>query len=991
MIPPTLRRGATRCGRILFLSFLLAALAEVSGAAVFDPAFRFNTMEVPGFSIHYHQGLDNLAVRVAEIAGRVDRRMSEAFRWSPREKTQVVLVDGSDFANGFGGALPYNAMYILTTPPFADSTVGEYGDWLETVFIHEYAHVLSSDPSRGYAEVMRRIFGKPVPTADLFSLLVFIASAPPNNFLPRWWHEGMATWAETAFTSRGRGRSVYFDMVYRMAVHDGNFPSIDQINEDLPYWPDGNLPYIWGLRLQEYIADRYGGEAIGKLNQSHAGRFPYFINGAPEWVLDGKGYKALFGEMLVELQREQGERIAALKRSSFTPTRILPAEGEQLTRPRFSPDGKRIAFNRQDPHRHEAIVVMEADGSGQREVVRRLPSDKSLAWSADGGTLYYTQADYTSDFNFYQDLYARDLASGKERRLTRGLRVSEPDPSPDGAAFAAVLSRRGSQNLSILRMGPGGTGREAWVAADNVTRYSLARISGPRWSPDGTRVAYAVAENGGPHRLELYDARDGVVSQLVESDAAIADPAWSGDGETIFYVSAETGVYNLFAVRVADPKPVRVTHLLGGAFHPDVSPGGDEIVFSSYTSRGFRLEAIRIDPATGTGIPGPVLRPPRQASVPGIPPADGVPDHPLPGEKTSSPPRAYSALATLLPRFWLPTLSADDEGAVAGAMTAGQDVLGYHTILLNPSVGTSSGRGYFQGKYVYDRLAPTLSATAYSLPVLYSDLRQRGDYYERNSSLILRADLPWIRGESTYSLSLGYHLQRQDGITEVAGTALQGLNIFEGRRDNLFVAGGYSDAVRYPYSISFEEGRAIEGRFRQYSRSIGSDIAAREYLASWDEYLAVPSERLRHHVVAIRLRGGISDGERTAQNSFQLGGPPETLRDFPLRGYPSRFQTGKYAATGTVEYRFPVYYIFRGPGTAPVFFDRVHAAVFADAGEAWGDGDSFSGNRLKVGAGVESRAVLTLGYWARIEPAIGFAYGFNEDGKATVYFTVSMY
>lgn len=794
MIPPTLRRGATRRGRILFPSIQLDALAEVSGAAVFDPAFRFHTMEIPGFSIHYHQGLDNLAVRVAEIAGRVGRGMSEAFRWTPRETTQVVLVDGSDVANGFGGALPYNAMYILTTPPFADSTVGEYGGWLETVFIHEYAHVLSSDPSRGYAEVIRRIFAKPVPTADLFSLLVFIASAPPNNFLPRWWHEGMATWAETAFTSRGRGRSVYFDIVCRMAVHDGNFPSIDQINEDLPYWPDGNLPYVRGLRLQEYIADRYGGEAIGKLNQSHAGRFPCFINGAPEWVLDGKGYKALFGEMLVELQREQGERIAALKRSSFTSTRILPAEGEQLTRPRFSPDGKRIAFNRQDPHRHEAIVAMGADGSGQREVVRRLPSDRSLAWS------------------------------------------------PDGAAFAAVHSRRGSQNLSILRMGPGGTGREAWVAADNVTRYSLARISGPRWSPDGTRVAYAVAENGGPHRLELYDARDGVVSQFVESDAAIADPAWSGDGETIFHVSAETGVYNLFAVRVADPKPVRVTHLLGGAFHPDVSPGGDEVVFSSYTSRGFRVEAIRIDPATGAGIPGPVLRPPRQ-----------------------------------------------------------------------------------------------------------------------------------------------------DGITEVAGTALQGLNIFEGRRDNLFAAGGYSDAVRYPYSFSFEEGRAIEGRFRRYSRSIGSDIAAREYLASWDEYLAVPSERSRHHVEAIRLRGGISDGERTAQNSFQPGGPPETLRDFPLRGYPSRFQTGKYAATGTVEYRFPVYCIFRGPGTAPVFFDRVHAAVFTDAGEAWGDGDSFSGNRLKVGAGVESRAVLTPGYWARIEPAIGFACGFNEDGKATVYFTVSMY
>ena len=40
--------------------------------------------------------------------------------------------------------------------------------------------------------------------------------------------------------------------------------------------------------------------------------------------------------------------------------------------------------------------------------------------------------------------------------------------------------------------------------------------------------------------------------------------------------------------------------------------------------------------------------------------------------------------------------------------------------------------------------------------------------------------------------------------------------------------------------------------------------------------------------------------------------------------------------------------------------------------------------------GRPSHADLTLGYWVRIEPAIGFAYGFDEEGKAAVYFTISM-
>ena len=114
------------------------------------------------------------------------------------------------------------------------------------------------------------------------------------------------------------------------------------------------------------------------------------------------------------------------------------------------------------------------------------------------------------------------------------------------------------------------------------------------------------------------------------------------------------------------------------------------------------------------------------------------------------------------------------------------------------------------------------------------------------------------------------------------------------------------------------------------------------------------------------------------------------MRDFPLRGYPSRFQAGKYVATGTLEYRMPVYYLFRGPGTAPVFLDRMHAAAFVDAGQAWGEGLSFSGSRMKVGAGVEARADLTVGYWLKIEPSIGFAWGFDEGGEAQVYFTIAV-
>lgn len=246
---------------------MLLCLSSVSHAARFDTSFTFSTIETPNFSIHFHQGLEAVARKAAVIAEEAHDKLSGEFTWQLSEKTEMVLIDNSDFTNGFATTLPYNAIYVLVVPPDLTSTLGEYDDWLKTLITHEYAHILSLDPVRGYWKVMREIFGKPLPGVDLLSELLFLVTAPPAIFMPRWWHEGMATWAETEFTGAGRGRSSFYDMIFRMAAAGDNFPTIAQINGDVPDWPAGSLPYIYGYRLQQYIADTYGKDAPGKLDR----------------------------------------------------------------------------------------------------------------------------------------------------------------------------------------------------------------------------------------------------------------------------------------------------------------------------------------------------------------------------------------------------------------------------------------------------------------------------------------------------------------------------------------------------------------------------------------------------------------------------------------------------------------------------------------------------------------------------------------------------
>lgn len=966
---------------------LLFCLSTVSHAARFDTSFAFSTLETPHFSIHFHQGLEEVARKAAHFAEEAHDKLSREFAWQMNEKTEVVLIDNSDFANGFATALPYNTMYLLVVPPSLASTLGEYDDWLKVLITHEYTHIVTLDPVRGYWKVMRTIFGKPLPGLDPLSQLLFLVTTQPNIFMPRWWHEGVATWSETEHTGAGRGRSSYYDMIFRMAVAGDNFPTIAQMNGDVPEWPAGSLPYIYGYRLQQYIADTYGKDALGKLTFAHAGRFPYFINTPPEELFGGKSYRDLFDDMIVALKREESRRIRTLSTVPFTRMSTVSNRGEELTNPRFSPDGNRIAYTRRDPHDHATTVVTDRSGSSVLAEFRRRISDGSSSWSPDGRSLYFTQAEINNGFNVYQDLYAYDFAGGSVTRLTVGQRLGEVDLSPDGRLFAAVVSSRGSQNLALIELG-----RPEEATPRQVTDYTRQRVSSPRWSPDGTMICYAVTDNAGRTTVRLYDVAPGTERTLFSVNHAAAYPVWSRDGSYLIYVSDETGVFNLFAYDLKEEKSYQVSHLLGGALQPDLSPDGSEIIFSSYDSHGFSIARMALDRKKWSAKRGPSLPMPGRIAAPAAEPADSG-DGGWGGTagEDGTPASSYTPLPTLLPRFWLPRISGDGSGsAVPGIFTAGADVLGYNSYALTADYSPGRNRGYFDLTYQNDYFYPTLFLKAHAVPLLYANLLQRGDYYELSQGVTLGASFPINRLESRYRISAGYQLQEQRALSRLDnGGRFNGVSVFQGRRDNLFTSVSFDSVLRYPYSVSSEEGRRISLLYRRFDRDLGSEQDLSEYSVRYQEFLRLPFAEKKHHVLYLRLAGALADGDTEfGQQAFQIGGIPSELNPYPLRGYPARSVTGTYVATGTVEYRAPLFYPMYGPGTIPAFAEKVHVALFVDAGEVWDDRTPFSARNVKVGAGVEARMDVTLGYWLKVTPALGVARGLSPGGESQVYLTV---
>lgn len=984
----------------------LFCLATTAQAAKFDTRFTYSTIETAHFAIHYHQGLEAAAQKATRLAEEAHEKLTREFKWQPAEKTQVILIDDSDFTNGLAITIPYNTIYLQVVPPSLASTLGEYDDWMRTLITHEYAHILSADPARGYSKVTRAIFGKPLPWMDPLAVVMFLATAPPNTFMPRWWHEGMATWAETKYTGQGRGKGSYYDMIFRAAVAENNLPGVDQINGDVPYWPAGSLPYIYGYRLQRYIAETYGEDAAGRLTQAHAGRVPYAISAPARRNFNGNSYREVYEDMLAALKKEQSARIALLSQKPFTPLARISDEGENLTSPRFSPDGSRIAFTRRDPHDHTSVVVTDATGRSVLASFRRQFSDGSLSWSPDGKRIYFTQAEITRGFDLYQDIYVHDLDQDRTTRLSKGERLGEVQLSPDGKLFAAVQSGAGSQNLVIFENPAGPENPKP----SSVTRYQEERVSAPRWSPDGRMLSYVRTDNNGRSSLMIYDLDRKSESLLTSAGNSLAYPAWAPDGAVVYYISDETGVFNVFAYDLKARKSYQVSHLLTGALQPEPSPDGSRMLIAHYTSHGFRIAAFQLERSSWSESRGPSL--PLTRALPTSPEAgptapesvtsNTVATKPAPAQYTtveagtprtpaSLPSASYTPLKTIAPRFWLPRFYGDGKGVAVGAYTAGSDALGYHTYAVSGAYSDGRKRGYGSFIYQNDSFYPTLTLRAHNEPFLYGDLYQTGnDYYELNRGVSVEAAVPLNRLESRYRLRAGYELLDQKALSDVAGDGtFHGVPVFQGRRDNLFAGIDFDDVLKYPYSISAEEGRRVSLLYRRYDKGFGSDINLSEYSATWQEYLHLPIRQPANQVLYLRLAGAFADGDlQYGQQAFQMGGAPSDLNPYPLRGYPLRSMTGKYVATGTIEYRAPIMYPFSGPGTVPAFAEKLHTALFVDAGQVWGGLRPFAADETRVGAGVELRADLTIGYWAKVTPTLGFAHGFNKDGEDQIYFAL---
>jgi dipeptidyl aminopeptidase/acylaminoacyl peptidase len=121
--------------------------------------------------------------------------------------------------------------------------------------------------------------------------------------------------------------------------------------------------------------------------------------------------------------------------------------------------------------------------------------------------------------------------------LSRVVRISSPQISPDGRAVAYVVARADlNENRYAAEV------LQVDVASGAVRTLVAGRrgLSSPKWSPDGSRLAYLATVGAGREghaQIFVAPTTGGEARQITEAPVGVQQFAWSPDGRTIAYAS----------------------------------------------------------------------------------------------------------------------------------------------------------------------------------------------------------------------------------------------------------------------------------------------------------------------------------------------------------------------------------------------------------------------------------------------------------------------
>lgn len=268
------------------------------------------------------------------------------------------------------------------------------------------------------------------------------------------------------------------------------------------------------------------------------------------------------------------------------------SEGASSTSPRWSPDGRFMAFisARADSapgtnvQQRAQVWLLSRNGGEARRLSNLENGVSNIEWSPDSTRIlgltrtgppasknsdvrHYTHADYKfNDTGWFDEkrshIVVIDAKTGVSKQITDGENWNDTDPhwSPDSTRIAFVSNRTGHEfdfdhNTDVWVIPSSGGGLTKISEHEGPDRS-------PRWSPDGKRIAYLGSEEE-EDQPQIYIApAEGGKSVLLNKDLdqVIGEMQWAEHGKAIYIDSGVKGETHVYRLDVATGKYQALTH-----------------------------------------------------------------------------------------------------------------------------------------------------------------------------------------------------------------------------------------------------------------------------------------------------------------------------------------------------------------------------------------------------------------------------------------------
>jgi Tol biopolymer transport system component len=220
-------------------------------------------------------------------------------------------------------------------------------------------------------------------------------------------------------------------------------------------------------------------------------------------------------------------------------------DGPDNAAPRWSPDGRSLAYVRGHGPAAELLVVPSSGGAPRRLTANQRP-ERGAAWSPRGDRIAFVLPRSTDPRRFDdsaepEEIWLVEVASGADRKLADGF---DPSWSPDGRSLVYATNgqrnERGPLNdaLRIIDLDSGADRPLLAVAdlpSDLLPAFGLpftpatTRLRAPSWSPDGR--ALVASADGHTSMAYTFDAAGQRLRPWAPAfDGEVGRARWSPDG-----------------------------------------------------------------------------------------------------------------------------------------------------------------------------------------------------------------------------------------------------------------------------------------------------------------------------------------------------------------------------------------------------------------------------------------------------------------------------